>query len=495
MPGPSASNWTFPPEQWFADASVDEIREQCRRVLSSRAHRSDVGETYRECLSHVPKAQRQEVALVWFAEEDVREALGSQFEAVATAALRASQAPEYVIGGLVELESKRGASAQRLFGPMRLEPAQARRVLLELVERGEGAQARALYERWRRRFTPAERVELLEGVALEGGDRLRYEALEAIERADDQVLGEAQRVEWIDLGVRVGEAGQVAAAALEVCAAVERPQECAQWMGAMEALPPYAERLEALRERLRGSLIEELAAVRRDRAEDMGNVELARRHAELLLLTQSQQQAELALSEIVEFAPHDYGARKAYAEVLIARGQVLAGCGQLARAIQLEPSRRETFRQMMGLRRAHPELAEPLRECVVEGVANLPVQRAISIVLTWEDDSADVDLHVREAGGEEVWYQDRESEQGGLLYYDITDGYGPEIYVLGQGEQGPYAIELVYYSGEARRLPAHVTVLRDAGTPKQTRRDEEVVLPEADSDREIDVLRVRLDGP
>ena len=110
---------------------------------------------------------------------------------------------------------------------------------------------------------------------------------------------------------------------------------------------------------------------------------------------------------------------------------------------------------------------------------------AVSLILTWEDPSVDVDLHIREVGGEHVWYRSRESKHGGLLYYDITDGFGPEIYTLGAGPAGAYKLSVVYFRGSTKDVRGTLTVLRNAGSAQETRRDIPFVLAKADRNVEL----------
>ncbi|HUU01505.1 MAG TPA: VIT domain-containing protein [Myxococcota bacterium] len=214
---------------------------------------------------------------------------------------------------------------------------------------------------------------------------------------------------------------------------------------------------------------------------------------ELLRESLKLAQAERVLSELVEFSPHSYEARTGYAAKLAEpRGFAKAGqpeqaCAQYTRAVQLNPSKRETFRTMMALRRSHPKAAKKIGRCIVDGVSRLPVIRDVSIVMLWEDPSADVDMHVIEPGGDEVWYQHLESNQGGHLYYDVTDGLGPEIYVLGSGKPGSYRLSVVYYSGSAKTVSGKMIVMRHAGGPEETRKVYPFTLQGADSNKKIPV--------
>jgi hypothetical protein len=50
------------------------------------------------------------------------------------------------------------------------------------------------------------------------------------------------------------------------------------------------------------------------------------------------------------------------------------------------------------------------------------------LLLFWNIDDTDVDLHVREGPFSEVWYERMASRTGGRLYWDNTEGLGPELY-------------------------------------------------------------------
>jgi len=255
---------------------------------------------------------------------------------------------------------------------------------------------------------------------------------------------------------------------------------CVGWLGQLADDPSARAHLKILTDK-------QLAKLVARRKTDVGNVALIERYAQLLAKRGDEKAARRALSEMVEFAPHDYGTRQRYAERLAAQDEIGAACAQYASAVQLNPAERNTFRTMMGLRRSHPKMGDMLGTCIVDGVSKLPVQRDVSLVLTWEDPSADVDLHIHEAGGAHVSYKSRESKDGGLLYYDITDGFGPEIYVMGSGPKGEYRLTLVYYSGGAPNLKGTLTILRNAGSPKETRERRPFVLPAANSSKEIPI--------
>jgi len=55
---------------------------------------------------------------------------------------------------------------------------------------------------------------------------------------------------------------------------------------------------------------------------------------------------------------------------------------------------------------------------------------ALCVWLGWDTDKTDVDLHVTEPSGEEVYYGHKRGKVGSLLSRDFTSGYGPEVYLL-----------------------------------------------------------------
>jgi hypothetical protein len=80
--------------------------------------------------------------------------------------------------------------------------------------------------------------------------------------------------------------------------------------------------------------------------------------------------------------------------------------------------------------------------------------------LIWNTDGVDLDLHVIEPGGKEIFWEEPKGQQGGELDVDNTKGFGPEnIYwmvesqgpgsekVKGPGPPGTYRWFVVYWGG------------------------------------------------
>ncbi len=80
------------------------------------------------------------------------------------------------------------------------------------------------------------------------------------------------------------------------------------------------------------------------------------------------------------------------------------------------------------------------------------------VTMMWNTDRTDVDLHVVEPSGEEVFYKHRNSRAGGKITRDVTEGFGPEMYSIGSASKGRYTVKANYYGTDANRTTARSKV-------------------------------------
>lgn len=356
-----------------------------------------------------------------------------------------------------------------------------------------------VWEAWSKLYSPEALLETFKPMYYLADTEAYNEAMFGLmaQLGGENKLPEGDLKRFIDLSSLMKKPDASSKQVIAYCATAEGLDWCID--NASAHLEGFADKNLASRtgEELGAARDKAIAKLHDQRSQDMGNVAQILRIAKIYERLEKPRHARRVMSEIVEFSPHDYNTRMRYAKELRSQTKVVEACSQYAIAVQLDPKQRDTFREMVSMRRteAGEAVAKELRECVIDGVSKLPVKRSLSMVLTWEDPSADVDLHVHENNGKEhVWYRERESKNGGLLYYDITDGYGPEIYVLGSGPVGEYVVGVVYYSGMQKNLKAKLTVLRNAGAPNETRTTYDVVLPEANSDVSLGVTKIQLDA-
>ncbi len=87
---------------------------------------------------------------------------------------------------------------------------------------------------------------------------------------------------------------------------------------------------------------------------------------------------------------------------------------------------------------------------------DLPVK--LRIVMSWDVDQTDIDIHVLEPNGEEAYYGHRRTSEGGFVSEDVTTGYGPEEYLKKDLERGVYKICSNYFASHQTSLTGAATI-------------------------------------
>lgn len=94
----------------------------------------------------------------------------------------------------------------------------------------------------------------------------------------------------------------------------------------------------------------------------------------------------------------------------------------------------------------------------------LPDATSVRFVLAWETDANDVDLHTYDRDGGHSWFSSRAMPSGGELLDDVTDGYGPEMFVAEKANAFPYHLAVHYYAKGPEGVGlGSVQVIRYAG--------------------------------
>jgi uncharacterized protein YfaP (DUF2135 family) len=97
-------------------------------------------------------------------------------------------------------------------------------------------------------------------------------------------------------------------------------------------------------------------------------------------------------------------------------------------------------------------------------------QAKIRVVLSWDTDGTDLDLHVITPEGHHCFYGNRVIPNGGALDVDVTTGYGPEIFSLPSATRGNYHVYVNYYGSGASRdiiTVAQVAIIFNENTPNE----------------------------
>ncbi|MBN8226533.1 DUF2135 domain-containing protein [Corallococcus macrosporus] len=125
--------------------------------------------------------------------------------------------------------------------------------------------------------------------------------------------------------------------------------------------------------------------------------------------------------------------------------RMLAGLERQAQLAEVAPLLRERRNDLRG----------------PDGEALSSDARPIDYQLTthWNSDNTDIDLWVIEPNGEKCFYQHMRSSLGGRLYWDITDGLGPELYHARKAAPGPYHVVVHYYGNHSARYVVPTALL------------------------------------
>ncbi|HVY89040.1 MAG TPA: VIT domain-containing protein [Hyphomonadaceae bacterium] len=96
----------------------------------------------------------------------------------------------------------------------------------------------------------------------------------------------------------------------------------------------------------------------------------------------------------------------------------------------------------------------------------------VRVVMEWNTPRTDLDLWVTEPKGEKVGYSSPASSWGGKLSGDVTNGYGPEEYLIHRAQAGIYEIRANTFASDRSNPngPSTLTVrvYRNFGRPNQT---------------------------
>ena len=147
--------------------------------------------------------------------------------------------------------------------------------------------------------------------------------------------------------------------------------------------------------------------------------------------------------------PDQLGAYRLLAFDLLRSGDADGALGTLvkARLRGARPSIVQILYQDTQLVAATIAHAHPERRASLEATYGpLPTAPSIRFVLAWETDANDVDLHVFDRGGGHAFYAARDLPSGGKLLDDVTDGFGPEMFVAEKPAAFPYHLAVHYYA-------------------------------------------------
>lgn len=118
----------------------------------------------------------------------------------------------------------------------------------------------------------------------------------------------------------------------------------------------------------------------------------------------------------------------------------------------------------------------------------------LRVVIEWYTEATDVDLWVDEPTGERAIYHNPRTAAGGRLSNDMTQGYGPEEYLIRRAVPGTFEVRANVFASDrinpngAQRVTARI--IRDFGRPTEREEVVDIELLPNDQTRERRVGRV-----
>lgn len=128
------------------------------------------------------------------------------------------------------------------------------------------------------------------------------------------------------------------------------------------------------------------------------------------------------------------------------------------------------------------------REKAIEELKNIN-NKDIVVMMSWDTNRTDIDLHVKEPSGEICKHNNRNTRSGGTLDHDDTNGHGPETYSIRKAADGEYQISVVYFNGKPETIVT-VKVCRNVGSANETVKEHRVVLRDKKEQKVITNLSI-----
>jgi uncharacterized protein YfaP (DUF2135 family) len=88
----------------------------------------------------------------------------------------------------------------------------------------------------------------------------------------------------------------------------------------------------------------------------------------------------------------------------------------------------------------------------------------IRVVINWNMNNTDIDLHVTDPNGENCYYGHRHSAIGGQMSRGVWQGYGPEQFTLKKAIKGNYGVYVNYYGDSQVKAEGPSTIMAEIYT-------------------------------
>lgn len=190
-------------------------------------------------------------------------------------------------------------------------------------------------------------------------------------------------------------------------------------------------------------------------------------------------QAEFVFRKVAEMFREEPQSYRDLALVLAEKGEYQAAVDMLRKILTNPMQERFAGVEQIALMEMNRLIAKAKAEGKPVNVDGLdpafikPVDTDLRVVINWDTDASDMDLWVTDPFKEKCFYSHNRTQTGGMLSRDVTQGYGPEEFLIRKAKDGDYKIETHYYGSRSQKMLAPVTlyaeVYTDYGRPEEKR--------------------------
>lgn len=106
----------------------------------------------------------------------------------------------------------------------------------------------------------------------------------------------------------------------------------------------------------------------------------------------------------------------------------------------------------------------PVRTEGIDPAFLKPIDADLRVVINWDTDLSDMDLWVTGPDGEKCFYSHKNTSTGGRISRDVTQGYGPEEFMIRKALPGAYKVQADYFGSRTMKMLAPVTLYAELYT-------------------------------
>lgn len=107
----------------------------------------------------------------------------------------------------------------------------------------------------------------------------------------------------------------------------------------------------------------------------------------------------------------------------------------------------------------------------------------LRVVIDWNHNDTDIDLHVIDPSFEECSYKNTTTQLGGKISKDMTQGFGPEEYTIRNAKEGAYYVKINYFGDNYQKIEnptfMKVTTYKNFGKKNETKNIQVIRLTKA----------------